>query len=507
MNKKITRLISLFLVFILAFSLAFAGCKKEESEKEEETQADASKTPQAFTLKLPYSKSDKINPFEAVSMLNQSIGELIYEGLFKLDENYKPIPNIAAKYTQSGKTVRVTLNKAQFSDGSNIKLSDVVASFNNAKASPQYKASLSNIKEAKIKDKGIEFTLDKPDPNAVNLLTFAITKGGSKDEKAIGSGRYTIVKKDQDAKLKLNTKKSDFKPNIKEINLCDVPDIDALKYTLAIGNISFAFDDLRAGDYSRFSASVKDILMNNMVYVAFNKKNEDLRNEKVRQAISLLIDRAEVADKGFKGYAKPTYAPFNPNWDVLSGKDLTITKDVDAAIKLLEEAGFRADLKAKPKKGEKKEKLTLELLINKDNAFKVTTADIIKQMLSKANITVNVTALKEKDYKKAVSSGKYDMYLGEMKLTDSMNISSMLIEKGAVTYGIDTKGKASVAYEAYLNGSGDVFKFIEEFNADLPFIPLCFRSGIAAYTRSLKYGNKAHINDIYMDIEDWKFSS
>ena len=126
-------------------------------------------------------------------------------------------------------------------------------------------------------------------------------------------------------------------------------------------------------------------------------------------------------------------------------------------------------------------------------------------MLSKANITVNITALKESDYKKAVQSGKYDMYLGEIKLTDSMNISSILMEKGSVSYGINTSSKSSKAYEAYLNGSSDIFKFIEVFNEDVPFIPLCFRSGIAAYTRSLKYSNKAHINDIYADIDEWKF--
>lgn len=505
MNKKITRLISLFLILALAFSFAFTGCKKQEHDEAEETQAEQNKTPQALTLKLPYSKNDKINPFEAASMLNQSIAGLVYEGLFSLDQNYKPTANIAAKYSQSGKTLRVTIKKAQFSDGTPIKLSDVLASFNNAKLSAQYKNELSNIKEARIKDNAIEFTLDKPDPNAVNLLTFAITKKGSKEENAIGSGRYVLAKKDQDVFLKVNSKKSDFKPNITEIHLCDVPDIDSLKYTLAIGNISFAFDDLRAGDYSRVSASVKDILMNNMVYVAFNKKSEDLKSEKVRQAISLLINRAEIAQKGFKGYAEATYVPFNPQWDAIKGKDLIIEKDVDAAIKLLEEAGFKADLKAKAPKGDKRKKLTVELLVNKDNNFKIATADLIKEMLSKANITVNITALKESDYKKAVQSGKYDMYLGEIKLTDSMNISSILMEKGSVSYGINTSSKSSKAYEAYLNGSSDIFKFIEVFNEDVPFIPLCFRSGIAAYTRSLKYSNKAHINDIYADIDEWKF--
>lgn len=52
-----------------------------------------------------------------------------------------------------------------------------------------------------------------------------------------------------------------------------------LKYTLAIGNISFAFDDLRGGSYTRYSSSVADILMNNLVYLAFNKSSSALIRE------------------------------------------------------------------------------------------------------------------------------------------------------------------------------------------------------------------------------------
>lgn len=47
------------------------------------------------TLKLPYSKGDKLNPFTATSMLNQQLMPLIYDGLFALDKNYNPQPLLA----------------------------------------------------------------------------------------------------------------------------------------------------------------------------------------------------------------------------------------------------------------------------------------------------------------------------------------------------------------------------------------------------------------------------
>ena len=76
---------------------------------------------------------------------------------------------------------------------------------------------------------------------------------------------------------------------------------------------------------------------------------------------------------------------------------------------------------------------------------------------------------------------------------------------GSVAYGINTSGAASTAYSAFLAGSSDVNTFIDAFNADMPFVPLCYRSGLAIYTRTLKYGNANHINDVYADIDSWDF--
>ena len=505
MNRNFLRTIAVLLAIILSVSFVFNGCSDEPDDTESTTGVSQS-APDAHTLKLPYSKNDKLNPFTAESMLNQSICELVYDGLFSLDENYNVSPLIASKYTLSGRTLTVTLGTAKFSDGSAVTASDVVASFNSAKTSPAYKTSLAGFSKAQVSGNAVVFTLTADDPYAVNCLTFGITKGGSSQDNAAGSGRYTFVSDDSETLLKANGTRAGFSaPKISEIHLYNLQDVTSLKYTLAIGNISFAFDDLRTGEYTRFSASTKDILMNNMVFMVFNKGNSALSSEKVRQAIALLIDRDQIADKAFQGHAKAAFTPFNPDWSAIAGKDYTLKTDADAAGKLLDEAGYKTSGGSVRSNGSKQ--LTFKLLVNKENSFKTQAAQNIKEMLEKAKISVTVEALGEAEYKKAVSSGKYDMYIGEIKLTDNMNISPMLTKGGAVSYGINTSGTASTAYSAMLAGTVDVFSFIETFNSDLPFLPLCYRCGIAAYTRSISYKSSAHINDIYADISSWEFIS
>ena len=460
MKKKIIRAAAAILVLTVALSFAFSGCSNKKDGVDETTTMPPEAVEAVQTLKLPYSKGDKLNPFTATSMLNQQLMPLIYDGLFALDKNYNPQPLLASNYSRSGRTLTVSLASAKFSDGSSVSASDVVASFESAKKSPAYKTQLANFS------------------------TYS-------SENGVGY-------------LKASGARGNFSPKKTSITLYDVKDLSMLKYTLAIGNISFAFDDLRGGSYTRYSSSVADILMNNLVYLAFNKSSSALSSEKVRQAVALAIDRAKLADESFQGHAKAAYTPFNPDWNVISGKDYTVKTDLEAAGKLLDEAGYTSKNDAVRADANKKQ-LTLKIVVNKDNGFKSAAAQSIKEMLEKLKISVTVSALSEKDYRSAVASGKYDMYIGEVKLTENMSLSPLLKSGGSVAYGINTSGAASTAYSAFLAGSSDVNTFIDAFNADMPFVPLCYRSGLAIYTRTMKYGNANHINDVYADIDSWDF--
>lgn len=82
---------------------------------------------------------------------------------------------------------------AVFSDGSAVTAQDVAASFNQAKASSNYRALLSNLLSCTAEENTVVFTLSAPDPQFQSCLTFPIMKTGT-ESNPIGGGRYVLEK-------------------------------------------------------------------------------------------------------------------------------------------------------------------------------------------------------------------------------------------------------------------------------------------------------------------------
>lgn len=116
---------------------------------------------------------------------------------------------------------------------------------------------------------------------------------------------------------------------------------------------------------------------------------------------------------------------------------------------------------------------TLTILTDADNAFKVKTANAVAQQLANAGINTKVEALTYQEYAKQVVSGGYDLYIGEIKLTQDMDLSSLL--------------SGDLLDNFYYLWSGDlkVSDFVTAFTEDMPFIPIGFRNGVVCYTQDM----------------------
>jgi len=508
--KSNCRIISMILVLLLCLG-CLGGCGNgnvTETTTAEEAVATTEKPPvsEPKVLKLPFSQAESLNPFKVKSMINQELSALIYDSLFRVDSAYKPLPVIAKDYSANGLALTVNIKSGlKFSDNSALNADDIIYSFLQAKTSPAFSAHLSNFLSAyRLSDYSIVFNLKSADPYAVNCLDFAVIKTGDTGASPLGSGRYIVTKSKGTTYLKANTARlGRFSPIIKKITLVNVTDSNALGYTLQIGNLSFAFLDLRSGKYQRIDASALEVGLNNLVYLAFNKASANLNSSAVRSAVALLIDRNAVAQTAFQGHARLTYSPFNPVWT--SKYDFTVKPDQKAAVSLLEGAGFNKIYDTGVRYGGYGNALVFTLLVNKDNAFKTEAAKLIKSRLWQAGIKVNIVSLAFSAYTAAVKAGSYDMYLGETMLAPDMSLSQMLFAGGSVSYGMNTASGASIAYRQFLNGSLDTKGFVDAFNADMPFVPLCYRNGIAAYTRALTVPQQCNAGDVYCDINGWTF--
>ncbi len=487
--KKIAVLILILSVLLTVFS----GCDEIKPIIDDEPVGVSNiSDKKEGTLKLAYSKADMLDPFTSSMSANIQIMALVYDGLYKLNENYEPVPVIAKSSIVSGTTINVTLDTAVFSDGTPITSNDVVYSFEQARYSPNYQTRLQNFLQASISSSNmLVFTLENPDPYALSCLTFPIVKSGSEGELPVGSGRYVPQISGESTYLVVNTKKSGFNPAIKTIMLVPVRDSGSIESSLEIGNTGFYYNDLGSGIYLRINAKTVDMGINNFVYLGFNFESEVFADANLRRAVNLAINRNEIATTAFQGHARAAYSPFNPDWYALSSKDLVISTDLPKAEEYI--AQSETDIASKE----------ISLLVNKDNQFKFESAEFLKKYLEAVGFTVNLKAYTADYYTEAVEIGSYDMYIGEVRLSPNMDLFPIF--GGDVSYGIDPLCASATRYNQFLNGKCELMDFVNTFNEDLPVIPLCYRNAAASYTNSMQGDFNSCDGDVFYNIEEWSF--
>lgn len=447
---------------------------------------------------LPYSKGDSLNPFLAASLNNQLLASLLYQPLFRLSEAYTPENILADSYETADKTIRVTLKTGvHFSDGTAVSASDVVYSFNQAKNAPAYSANLSGFASASAKDSAtVVFTLAAPNANAVNNLTFPVVKKDSaspkSNETAVGSGRFILEHTGGDCAMKPNPayQQSVILTNIRLIN---IETRTSLNNALKIGNISFAFQDLSDGNSATLNVKTQKVPLNNLVYLGLNQSNGYLSDSKVRRAVSFAVNRENIVTSAYHGFAAAAVSVFNPEWKTSQGAVIASSKhDTTAAKTTLEASTYGG--------------AALKLIVNSENGFRATAADLIAKQMNAQGFNVTVSKLAYGDYMKALQTGAYDLYLGEVRLTNDMSLQPFFSQGGACSYGISLAAEDPVisSYNSYMAGS-EVGSFIMSFQENMPFVPIVYRSGLVAYTNQMKVKPTSTYGDIFNNIEEWTF--
>ena len=480
--SRFKKLTALLLAAVIAFS--FAACGKNK-DKEDGKSEDVKTIAETSDLILPYSREDGVNPFAATSLVNEVIMPLMYDSLFEMDETYKPQPSLASASTVTGKIVTVTIdNTRTFTDGSRISANDIVYSFEKAQESPYYGSALEKFRYARARgDDTVIFMLEENNAYAAADLTFPIVESGTaNDEESvpIGTGRYYYQPTDngENGGILKDSGLHEEKTKAKQIFLANMTGSDSLLYSLAIGNINATFDDLSKGSLDRVSVSKEPVPLNNMEVVQIRGAVADAP---VRRYISALLDRNSLVSSGMDGYGEAASLPFNPKWYVC--KDITQKDKVDT------------DKAKEAIKNAFKDKETISIVTNKDNAFKVNMAEELASQLKSLGIQTEVEQLSTQDYQTAVNTVSYDICIAEYRLTNDMDVSSFL------------QGDVLEAYKDMLDETGSPEEFIKAFNKEMPFIVIGFRDGVLAYSRYLETDAKVLPGNPYANVYEWTVRS
>lgn len=488
-----------FFCILTALTLVLCSCSGKNVTAENTTSPGGKSGTSAAAggdIFMPFAEKDGFDPYQVENVLNKRLCRLLYDGLVSLDGAYEPVYEIASDCTSSGVTLTVTLNPAaQFSSGDVVTPADVVYSFDLAKKNDAYAERLSNFDSAAESGNAVVFSLGEPDCFAVNCLTFPIIRPTEKDGVPLGTGRYSVIYDAGKPVLLKNSHKKGFEPKLSRIELVEPKTNDEILTALEIGSVSYYYDDLSSGSYTRFNAQPNDVLLNNLVYLGINGENTELASPLFRRAVNSLIDREEIASAAYQGHARAAFTPFNPAWSKLGDGKMIVTENKTTAELLKLSDVDTASL-------------SLKLIVNSGNSFRLEAAKTIAAALTAGGIKTNVTEVAFEDYLTLLRLGEYDLYIGEVKLTDNMDISP-LFDGGECGYGLteETQRRSFERYTQLKNGDCQLIDFINTFSTELPFIPLCYRCGSIFFPNMLVSGGAViSENDLFRGIENWTFS-
>lgn len=283
--------------------------------------------------------------------------------LIALDQNLNPIPSLAAKWEVSPDGLVYTLHldpRANFSDGTPVKASDVVFTLNRimTEESQQFSGwfeALDREQTKAIDERTVSVVFKEA--RVPQLLSFNIGvmpehvygKGDfAKNEQVVGTGPYVLKKRERGRSILVERRENYWR---------EKPLIDSVLFRV-ISDDKVAWNAMLRGelDASRINNEIwwreKDkpevrakVAFHNIWTLSYNciiwnVEDPLFDDARVRRAMAMSFDRRTIIDKLYHGQARPVTGPFTPEQWAYNEEVLPIELNPQAASALLASAGW-----------------------------------------------------------------------------------------------------------------------------------------------------------------------
>ena len=502
------RLAALLLAGALALTLC--ACGGEPVPTGGEPEASPSQTPaKAKEFSLAYDPNASLHPVTGDSQVNLTLAPLVFEGLYRLDEQFRPRPVLArsAEGDDSGLVWTVTVDEgAKFSDGTPLTAAPVAASLNQARNSSLYGGRLSQVASVRAVEGAVVITLTAPNGALPALLDIPVALEGE-NGLPLGTGRYRYAREGEELSLAANEYHSGALP-YDSIPLYPVTTAEERVAAFDSGAVTAVVTEPASAYGLGYSCSYEgwDYATPRLLYVGFRANGGPCASPEVRRAFSRAFDRATVVKTLLAGHADGTALPISPlHEEYDDGAAAELSYDMTAAAEALARAGYVRKEDGLLYSG--RTALAVTLLVNSDNTARTAIADLLAASLEELGVTVTVSKLPWRDYLAALKAGKFDLYLGGTQLTGEFDLTELLT--GSLNYGGYASADLSAALAAWKGAAGEARiqaakDLWDAFVREAPVAPLCFKRESLLVRWSVVDGLDPIWGDPFHGMEGWQ---
>lgn len=451
-------------------------------------------------LTLGHIASTGYNPYRYDSTLVAHTGGLLFEKLVEITPEMDVEYRLAEAIHIAGEVVTIHLRGGcVFADGTPITAEDVRASLLAAKASPLYGGQLGELLDVKVDGSSLTLTLSRPDCLFAYLCDLPVLKAAEVAlDRPTASGRYTYGEGDT---LVKNTRAPFPQEGPDLIRLADVSSYEEMVSGLAVGtlNLYAAVDGetSSAGYYGQESY----YRTNNLVFLGVNAARENplLNTPAARAMLSQLLDRRQLADESYYGRAYPATGAINSFYPCVNSQQVIHARqDAEGAAALFESMGYAIDPQSGYYADAEGRRLEASLLVYTGSTYKKYAASLIRQQLAAQGVQITLQEIDNfETYSQLIAAGEFDLYIGEVKLYNNMDMTPFFA--GTLCPGTAVSEALTAAYEAFRANKGAAGAFEAAFAAEMPYVPLLWRSGTVVAARSVS-GVTSSLSNLFFSL-------
>ena len=507
--KSMKRLLTL----TLAGALLLGGCAGPEPEGVDTPQPKATSAPaeekETLDFVLPCYPAAGFHPITGVNRLNLTIAPLLYRGLFALNGRFEAEEDLCKNYlvSEDGLDWSFQLAEASFSDGTPLTAREVVESLNEARRSARYSTRLADITRVTEDGEWVRITLSRPNGALPALLDIPVIKKGEYPLRPLGTGPYFLEEKESGLQL---TAREGTQMPLETIPLRTVGAGDDLVYAFDAKEISLVDADLIGTNVLGYSGRLEttDYPTTSMLYVGCNMKDGACRDQRVRQAVGRSFNREDIVNRLLAGHAVVAELPIHPE---AQGYDWALAEqwsfDQAAAEEMLIQAGWSRNEEGRFQRG--RTELSLRLVVNQENTYKVTVAEALASSLRELGCAVTLDKLPWDEFVSTLERGQFDLYLGETVLAADFGLETLLGVGGGLNYGGFVDGQTQEQMEKRRAAQGEEReRETKELCARVaemaPIVPLCFKNGSLLTQWGQVAGAEPTQRDVFAGIQNWR---